>query len=148
MHHQLHTEITIDAPTDVVWDVLTDLDRYSEWNPFVVRSEGRVAVGETLVHRMQPPGGKAMTFRPTVTELDPGRVFEWLGRLVIPGLFDGRHRFELHPTAAGGTRLVHTERFRGVLVRLLKKSLDTRTREGFESMNEALRERAEAMVSS
>ncbi len=146
MHHHLHTEIEIDAPTDVVWDILTDLDRYEDWNPFVVRSSGAVALGERLTNRMQPPGGRAMTFRPTVTEVEPGRVFEWLGRLLVPGLFDGRHRFELHPTSTGGTQLVHTEHFSGILVRPLKGSLDTGTLAGFEAFNRAIRERAEARI--
>jgi len=70
-------------------------------------------------------------------------AFEWLGRLVLPGLFDGRHRFELVPDG-DGTRLVHTERFTGLLVPLLKKSLDTKTIAGFRAMNTALKARAEA----
>jgi hypothetical protein len=101
-------------------------------------------VGERLTNRLQPPGGKAMTFRPTVTAVEPNRTFEWLGRLGLPGIFDGRHRFELEATASGGTRLVHTEHFRGILVRFMRKSLDTKTLQGFELMNAALKTRAEA----
>ena len=144
MRHELHTEIDIDAEPQVVWDVLTDLVNFADWNPFVVESSGEVRVGEKLTNRMQPPGGKAITFKPTVTEVEPARVFEWLGRLLMPGIFDGRHRFELTPTADGGTRLIHSEYFRGILVRLMRKSLDTDTRAGFEAMNVALKERAEA----
>ena len=70
MAHQLHSQIEIDAPAAVVWDILTDLEHYADWNPFVVESTGTVAVGERLTNRMQPPGGKPMTFRPTVTEVD------------------------------------------------------------------------------
>jgi hypothetical protein len=146
MHHELHTEITINAPSDVVWQVLVDLDRYAEWNPFVVEASGRVGVGERLVNRLQPPGGRAMTFRPTVTEVDGGRVLEWLGRLGLPGVFDGRHRFELRATPSGGTTLVHTERFDGLLVRAMRSGLDTNTKAGFEAMNAALKTRAEAQA--
>ena len=146
MIHHLHTEIDIDAPADVIWDVLTDLDEYSSWNPFVVEASGTVAVGERLRTRIQPPGGTAMTFRPRVTEVEPTRVFEWLGRLGLPRLFDGRHHFELVALDGGRTRLVQTEHFRGVLVRLMKRSLDTTTLDGFEAMNQALKARAEARV--
>jgi len=86
-----------------------------------------------------------MTIKPTVTVVEEGSVFEWLGRLGAPGIFDGRHRFELHPTATG-TRLVHDEYFRGVLVRLLRSSLDNETTARFVAMNSALRARAEARV--
>lgn len=30
----IKAEIEIDAPPDDVFDILTDLDRYAEWNPF------------------------------------------------------------------------------------------------------------------
>ncbi len=148
MRHHLQTEIEIEAPTDTVWEVLVDLDHYADWNPFIVESSGTVAVGSRLTNRLQPSGGRTVTFRPTVTEVVEGRVFEWLGRLGIPGLFDGRHRFELHPTAAGGTRLVHGEEFRGILVRPLRRSLDRDTLPGFEAMNAALKTRAEARAAS
>lgn len=148
MRHAIRTEITIDAPIEVVWHHLTDLARYREWNPFIVEAAGDVAVGAKLTNRLQPPGGRAMTFTPTVTEVEVDRSFEWLGRLGLPGIFDGRHRFELASTADGGTRLVHGERFRGLLVRVLRRSLDTKTIEGFEAMNEALRARSEAQVAS
>jgi hypothetical protein len=113
--------------------------------PFSIRAReaGTVAVGERLTNRLEPPGGKAMTFRPTVTQVHDGRVFEWLGRLGLPGLFDGRHRFELVPNG-DGTRLMQTERFSGVLVPFMTKGLYTKTRAGFEAMNTALKTRAEA----
>ena len=148
MSHDLHTEVEIDAPAHVVWDVLTDLDQYSAWNPFIVESSGRAAVGERLTNRLQPPGGKARTFRPTVTAIEAEQTFEWLGRLGLPRIFDGRHRFELHPTPSGGTTVVHSEHFTGVLVPLVRSSLDNETAAGFAAMNSALKERSEARAGS
>ncbi|MEL6984890.1 MAG: SRPBCC domain-containing protein, partial [Actinomycetota bacterium] len=89
MRHAIQTEIFIEAPTEVVWQHLTDLAGYRDWNPFIVESVGDVAVGAKLTNRMQPPGGRAVTFKPTVTEVEAGRTFEWLGRLGLPGIFDG-----------------------------------------------------------
>jgi hypothetical protein len=145
MAHHLHTEIEIDAAPTRVWGILTDLAGYPDWNPFIVSSTGTVAAGERLINRLEPPGGKALTFKPTVTEVDEGRVFEWLGRLGLPGLFDGRHRFELVP-CGDGTRLVQTESFTGLLVPFLRTSLNTKTLAGFRSMNAALKARAEAVT--
>lgn len=144
MRHQLNTEIRIAAPPQQVWQILTDLEGYASWNPFVISSSGRVAVGERLVNRMQAPGRKPQTFKPTVTQVEPARSFEWLGRLGLPGIFDGRHRFDLEPTGDGGTLLMHREFFSGILVRLLRRMVDTETRRGFELMNEALKSRAES----
>jgi hypothetical protein len=148
MQHDLHTEIDIDASPETVWQILTDFGRYEEWNPFIVSSEGAAVLGERLTNRMQPPGGKGITFKPTVTAVEPKETFEWLGRLVLPGVFDGRHRFELTATESGGTHLVHSEKMTGVLVRFMRKSLDTQTLSGFEAMNAALKVRAEAAAGS
>ena len=89
-----------------------------------------------------------MTFRPTITAVEANQTFEWLGRLVLPGVFDGRHRFELRATPNGGTRLVHTEDLNGLLVRFMRKSLDSQTKRGFEAMNTQLKAQAEARVES
>ncbi len=81
-----------------------------------------------------------MTIRPHVTAASAGSTLEWLGHLGVPGVFDGRHRFELSATPTG-THVVQRESFRGLLVRPLRRSLDTGTLAGFEAMNAALRQR-------
>lgn len=143
MRHRLHTEIDIAAAPEIVWDILTELDRYPDWNPFIVSAAGELVVGERLKNRLHPPGGKAMTFTPTLTIVEPSRTLEWLGHLGVRGIFDGRHRFELVATP-DGTRLVQREEFSGALVRLMRRSLDDTTAEGFSQMNLALKSRAEA----
>ena len=140
----LHTEIEIAAAPADVWAVLTDFAAYPDWNPFLVDAHGDAEVGARLRVTLSPPGGRAMTMRPTVTEVDPGRVLEWWGHLGPRGIFDGRHRFELHPHGAG-TRLVQRETFTGLLVPFLARSLDGPTASGFALMNEALRTRAEGL---
>jgi hypothetical protein len=137
MATELTHAIEIDAPPDDVWRVLADTERYGEWNPFVASLRGELREGAKLEVRIAPPGGKAMTFRPTVVAAMPGRELRWLGRLLVPGLFDGEHRFVLEPLAGRRTRFVQGERFSGVLVRLLGGTLE-RTRLGFEQMNLAL----------
>jgi hypothetical protein len=142
MKHHLETQIDIAASPETVYGILTDLESYSEWNPLITSSEGTVAVGERLTNRLEPPGSRAMTFKPTVTVVEPGRKFEWLGRLLLPGVFDGRHGFELEATPTG-TRVTHGEHFSGILVRFMRKMIDGSTRQGFEAMNVALKSRAE-----
>ena len=88
-----------------------------------------------------------MTFMPTVIRAAPNEELRWLGRLLLPGVFDGEHCFQLTPTADSGTRFVQREVFRGLLVPLLWKSIATNIRRGFEAMNAALKERAEAATS-
>jgi hypothetical protein len=134
------TDIT--APVEFVWAELTAISKYATWNPFITMFRGDLVQGSRLEIRIEPPGGRAMTFRPTITEVVDEIRLEWLGRLLVPGLFDGRHSFDL--TAVGGseTRLTQVEEFSGILVPLMGTILE-RTRAGFEAMNDALRVRAE-----
>ena len=140
---KINTTIDIAATPGVVWDVLTDLAAFQDWNPFIVGAQGEVVPGARLTLRVQPHGGRAMTFRPRITSLDRQRELEWLGHLGLPGLFDGRHHFRLEKTTTG-TRLAQSETFTGGLVPLFSRGLDGGTRLGFVAMNEALRDRAEA----
>jgi hypothetical protein len=139
---ELHTEIEIAAPVETVWHILTDLDRYHEWNPFIQRAEGEVSEGIRLNVFIQAPGGAGMAFRPTVTRVIPEREFRWLGHLFVSGLFDGEHIFELQPLDSSRTRFFQRERFRGILVPLLKGML-VKSEHGFRQMNEALKRQAE-----
>jgi hypothetical protein len=138
MRHRISAEIDIEAPPDAVWAQLADLPGWADWNPFIPSASGDLRPGERLSLRLQPPGGRALPIRPTVTEVVDGSAFEWLGHLGVPGLFDGRHRFALTPTAQG-THLVQSESFSGVLVRPLRGFLDGSTLAGFRAMNDALR---------
>jgi hypothetical protein len=148
MSHDIETQIDIDAAPEQVWKVLTDFSAYASWNPFVTKIEGAPAPASRLRIRVEPPGGAAMTFRPRVTHVEPNRSLAWLGRLGIPGLFDGAHRFELVTLPGGRTRLIHAEHFTGMLVPLFRKSLDDKTRKGFEAMNAALKVRVEEAAGS
>jgi hypothetical protein len=143
MAKQLRSEIDVHATPERVWQVLTDFAAYQQWNPFIIRADGEARRGRRLTLRMQPAGGRARTFRPTVLEAAQGRELRWLGRLLVPGLFDGEHRFTIRPLGDGQVRLVQQEDFRGLLVPLLAGSLDRRTLPAFEQMNQALKRRAE-----
>lgn len=140
---ELRTSIEIDATPERVWEILTDFDSYPDWNPFIRSARGKAETGTKLENRLEPPGGRAMTFKPTVLVAEPVRELRWLGRLLLPGVFDGEHIFRIEPLEGGRTRFVQAERFSGVLVPLFGKTLE-RTRRGFEAMNEALKQRAEA----
>ena len=141
----IQTTAVLDVTPDIAWQVLTDFPAHAEWNPFMRRIDGDPTDGARLTVRLAPPGGRAMTFRPTVTAADPGRLLEWLGHLGVPGLFDGRHRFDLEPLDGGQTRLTHSETFRGLLVRPLWRSMAGPTTAGFEQFNAAFAERCLAV---
>ncbi len=136
----LTTEIHIDAPPDAVWAVLADLPGWAEWNPFIRAISGDLRPGARLTATMAPQGRRPMTFRPVVASVMPGEHLSWRGRLVVPGLFDGTHSFDLAPQGKG-TRLTHGETFAGLLVPLVPAA---QFAGDFARMNRALKARAEA----
>lgn len=140
---EIRTEIEIDAPAKQVWHTLTDFAQFAQWNPFIREAEGKVEEGMQLEVHIKPPGGRTMMFKPTVKQTIPERELRWLGHLWVPGLFDGEHIFELEPRGENKVCFVQRERFSGILVPLLWKSLDRNTRQGFKEMNAALKEKAE-----
>lgn len=139
---RIETEIQIAASPETVWKILTDLEQYPEWNPFIRNAQGRLKEGQKLAVRIAPPGSKEMTFKPTVTTVIEYAEFSWLGYFIFPGIFDGRHIFGITENE-GGCLLVQKEEFSGLLVPLLWNSMEKNTREGFVLMNEALKQRAE-----
>ena len=136
------TSMTIAAPPERVWEVLTDFAAYPEWNPFMTSVTGSLGVGKRLSVRIHPPGGKPMGFKPTILVVKPFQELRWLGRLIVPGLFDGEHYFRLAPTV-DGTMLDHGENFSGLIVKLAASSMLKQTEQGFIAMNRALKHRAE-----
>lgn len=139
---RIQAVIEIDAPVQTVWAELSAVSSYAEWNPFITSFEGAFVLGTRAAVRIAPPGGRPMVFRPTITHVEDGARLEWLGRVGLPGIFDGRHSFQLEAIGDDRTRLTQAEEFSGVLVPLTGSMLE-KTRAGFEAMNEALRLRAE-----
>ena len=137
----MRSEVTINAPPARVWEVLTDVEAYPEWNPFFVKAKGDLSVGNDLRVTMQPVGKDPQSFSPKVLEVDRRRhKLVWRGRLGIPWLFDGTHHFFIERVSDTSVKFTQHEDFCGVFVPFV--SFDP-YRRGWEKMNAALKQRAE-----
>jgi hypothetical protein len=106
-----------------------------------VGAAGNVAVGQRITLRSKhPANGRLMTVKPKVTVAEPGTELRWASSL--PGVISGEHSFTLSATD-GGTRLVQSETFRGLLAMFSGKTF-ANAEASFQTLNEALKERAEA----
>ena len=141
---EISRETEINASPERVWQVLTNFSMFPDWNPFMRSAEGELKEGARFKVRIQPPGGMGMTFKPTILKAEPNRELRWLGRLLLPGLFDGEHVMAIEPLEENRVRFVQSETFNGVLVPLFAlMGVFRSTLRGFEEMNQALKARPE-----
>ena len=147
-------ETAIDAPLDTVWAVMTDTERYPEWNPFVRRVEcdQPPRVGTPIRLHVEFAGGKQVVSPERITVLEPPYDEEGVRRATLAYVYEGWparlglvrgtrwQRLSQHP--GGTTRYETVEEFSGPLVPLAGPA---RVEDGFRRHAEALRARAEEL---
>lgn len=129
-------EIIVDAEPQRVWDVLTDIDRWPEWQPGVSRArlEGSLGPGSTFRWR-----ANGLPIRSTLREVEPPSRVSWEGK--APGT-RAAHVWTL--AAQGSQTVVRTEEsFEGWLPRLMRKSMQRNLEGALRGGLEGLKRRAE-----
>ncbi len=134
---EIYTEIEINAPAAVVWDILTDFDHYPQWNPFIKEISGNLIVGAQLEIFIKPPNSNGMRIKPKILNYTPEEELRWLGRLWISRLFDGEHSLIIEKINENTVLFIQKEEFNGLLVPLVSNLLND-TESGFQMMNRAL----------
>lgn len=136
----MRAQIDIESTPERVWSILTELPAYATWNPFFVTAEGNVAVDRDIHLLMQPEGGSAREFSPSVLTVEQNKRIVWRGRLFMPGLFDGTHELTIERLDPQHIRFEQRESFSGLLVPFADFEP---YRRGWLKMNAALKRRAE-----
>jgi hypothetical protein len=115
------SETEVDAKPELVWDVLTRIDRWPVWNPDVrsVSMAGGLAEGSEFRWKAGPG-----TIRSTLERVEPPGLISWSGKTL--GI-EARHVYVLQPR--NGKTVVKTEEtYDGLVARLfrgrLQKTLD------------------------
>jgi hypothetical protein len=111
-------EVNIGAGAERVWSLLTDAKSFPRWNSTVSGIEGEIREGARL--RLHVPGTNR-TFTPRVSGIVPGRHMVWTGGLAP--LFKGVRTFALRPRTDGTTDFAMEERFSGLLLPFVKRSM-------------------------
>lgn len=145
----LHCHVDIRASASRVWSVLSDLDRYAEWNPWIRRASGRLATGACIEVWVasrdtdgEPTEDDLEALRPQIERLTPVSTLvagiDWAdveGRRT-------RHEFRIEPIRSG-TRLHQSHSVVSPGVGRPDDPLAPLTVEAVTLMNEALKTRAE-----
>lgn len=137
--------VEIDAPLDRVWDVIIDLDRYGDWNPFCVGARSTLEIGSPIHMRVR--------LLPFVTQSQTETVLEHvsrerLGYGVVGALLGAirSHRFHIVEVIdEGRTRYTSDFELGGWLSWLVILLLGGRLRAGFAANTASLKARAEAV---
>lgn len=136
---------TIRAPIERVWAVLSDLERYPEWSPFVVEVQGRAEIGETVTLVVAMTPGKApIRQRETISRWDEGRELSWGMVLGHPALLKAERYQRLTRLSESETRYETADDFEGLLVPIVFGLYRARIQAGFDATAVALKKRAES----
>ncbi len=135
----IHEEIEITAPVERIWELLTDVGLYPQWNPLFVNAEGELNIGARLKLTVKLPGIEPFTITPTIRVIDPPTELTWRHRFRFPCLFGWEYRFKLEPLGADRLRITQRTSFRGVLAPLFAFGLGVAVRQGCEAMSAALK---------
>ena len=139
---EIYTEIEINASASVVWDIITNFDDFSRWNPFIKKISGKLQEGARIEAFIKPLNSNGMKIRPKLLTYNPERELSWLGNLWIPKLFDGEHSLIVKEISKNKVLFIQKERFNGLFVPFFPGLLKD-TESGFEMMNRALKNEAE-----
>lgn len=116
---EFSTECLIDAPAERVWQILTDLSAWPDWNTTVISTEGRIAAGNKVKFTVTANPGRAFTTKVSTLAAPNRMVFT--GGMPL-GLFTGERTFTLEPTDQG-VRFKMREVFTGPLSGMIGKQI-------------------------
>ncbi|WP_254893660.1 SRPBCC domain-containing protein [Nocardia donostiensis] len=137
--------VEIDAPAEVVWSVLTDLEQYGEWNPFIIRCRSTLEVGapiDMVVNHIMP---KPMKMREWIRSHTPGREFSYSMKPVPLGALRSERSHKV--TQLGPDRCRYESHFQlaGWLSPLVGLLFGGGFRKGFPGMVTGVQRRAEQL---
>ncbi len=129
----------IKCSLQAVWEILSDAQRYPEWDPGMMRVEGRISLGEKV--KFFTTFSPERAFSVKVTNFDPCRKMVFTGGMPF-GLSKSERTHTLNTDAGGDTLFETQEKFSGLLEPVFGKKIPDLT-ENFEGFAAALKVRAE-----
>ena len=135
--------IRIDASVGFVWDVLTDVENYGEWNPFTPKARTDFNIGSPA-HLLVRMGPAKMRITETVCAFEHPRLIAWRRAFGSRWLLVAVREQHLEPVSERSCHYHNTDRLTGVLAPLVFLCFGGFMRRGFTDVGEGLRSYAEA----
>jgi hypothetical protein len=140
------TTFRIDASSEVVWAVLADFERYSEWNPSLPSIAGDLRVGSTVSLTLAMPGRPSPKVKARLTEVVPQRRLRWHGNVGADWLFAGDRDFIIDEADHNAVNFTHVEEVHGVLFPVFRRFMGSAIQGHHDGLNTALKQRAEGLA--
>ena len=141
---RIEHRIGIRAPAEVIWDILYDVEHWAEWNPLYVQAAGQIRIGSqldlTMVIGDEPP----MVIHPVVLEWVPNDQIQWRLKM-MGGLISTTRFLEIEELDTAACIFSNGEIFGGLMGPSVGKRMGRKIYRAFLAMDEALKERAEAV---
>ena len=105
----------IAAPSRIVWDILTDLPNYNRWNPFCIRADGEIALGNAVVMTLQNYAVPGTLFPNCeyISALVPERLISWDLPSIPEWPYPARRDQVIEPSGEHACRYFSTDAFLG-----------------------------------
>ena len=136
-------EAVIHADAARVWDLLIDMPRYSEWNPWIVYARGEAIEGTSV-----PVGvvlnGNVLDMAYLIVKVEPGKRFCTRDQGFLAFFVPGSRCRMIETLPDGTTRLWQELQVDGVLSWLANLTFGNTVRAGMHAEIEAVKARAEA----
>ncbi len=133
----VHHEVVINKSPEKVWDVLTDTDKYQEWNPVMNLLEGEIKKGNSVKYRFTQDENNVSEISSKVKEVIPNKLLNQGGGLPFVISFD--HNYILEEKGEGTLLTIH-EDYKGIYVNFWNpKPVEL----AYQRLNQAIKKRAE-----
>lgn len=142
--------IEIAAPARVVWQVLTDLEHYNEWNPFCIRAESTLEMGAPVHMRLMnyAAPGSVVPNCEYVCAFEPERQLSWELPHSDAWPYPARRDQLIEATAPESCRYVSTDAFLGANGIHVFRFAGPWVKRGFDDTARGLKARAEALYAA
>jgi hypothetical protein len=140
---KIEHRIGVQAPAEVIWEIISNIEGWADWNPLYPKAEGTLRIGQTLTLTLALPGEPHQTIQPEIVDWVPNDQIHWKLSL-MRGLVRTVRFIEIESLGPTSCIISNGEIFQGFLGPSVAQSRRRAIRQGFAEMGEALAARAEA----
>jgi hypothetical protein len=136
----------VQAPAEIVWEVISDFATWKDWNPVHPRMEGEMRIGTPLRFDLVLGEAAATPVEATVQDWVPFEQLHWRTKR-LRGFVTAIRYLEIENMGPQNSTFSNGELFMGPLVRWVSRDERRKLRAAYTRMGEAVRDHAEALWS-